>query len=215
MSFILDALKKSEERRRLHEGGQPARDKVVDLNRPGQRRWWPYALVPGLALLALVGGWLLRDAMVAPPVASLPVAESSPTPQTPPPAPLPRAVASPVQPAASAPVPVPAAASESKVPAQAPIAANRPPAARVSQPKVTPPPRAAVEGPPPGMSERLAMSLHFYADEPSRRMVRIDNRIVREGQSLDDGLVLEEITPRGAIFSQGGRRFKVPGPGQQ
>lgn len=213
MSFILDALKKSEERRRLHEGGQPARDKVVDLNRPGQRRWWPYALVPGLALLALVGGWLLRDAMVAPPVASPPVAASSPTPQTPPPAPVPRPVAPAVVPAAPAPVPV--AASESRKPAPAPVVERRQPAARETRTNAPAAPRPAVEAAPAEMAERLAMSLHFYAEEPARRMVRIDNRIVRQGQSLDDGLVLEEITPRGAIFSQGGRRYRVPGPGQQ
>jgi general secretion pathway protein B len=63
------------------------------------------------------------------------------------------------------------------------------------------------------MSE-LSMSLHFYAEEPARRMVRIDNRIVREGQALSEDLVLEEITPGGAIFSFAGERFSVRGPGE-
>lgn len=213
MSFILDALKKSEERRRLHEGGQLPRDKVVDLNRPGRRRWWPFALSAGLALLALAGGWLLREAMVVPSPAIPPVAV---TPQAPPPAPVPRPVVPAVVPAAPvAPAPVPVAASESRKPAPAPVVERRQPVARETRAKAAAAPRPSIEAAPAEMAERLAMSLHFYAEEPARRMVRIDNRIVRQGQSLDDGLVLEEITPRGAIFSQGGRRFRVPGPGQQ
>jgi len=38
---------------------------------------------------------------------------------------------------------------------------------------------------------------------------------VREGQAVADQLVLEEITPTGAIFSFAGARFAVPGPGAQ
>jgi general secretion pathway protein B len=59
------------------------------------------------------------------------------------------------------------------------------------------------------------MSLHFYAGNPAQRMVRIDDRILREGQTLADDLVLEEITPRGVIFSSSGERVELQRPGGQ
>jgi general secretion pathway protein B len=83
---------------------------------------------------------------------------------------------------------------------------------------VSPPagPRPVSREIPPAVRDRvpgLTMILHFYTDEPARRMVRIDDRIMREGQTVAENLVLEEITPSGAIFSFAGERFEVQGPG--
>jgi general secretion pathway protein B len=66
-----------------------------------------------------------------------------------------------------------------------------------------------------GHMSKLTISLHFFTEEPARRMVRIDDRIMREGQAVAENLLLEEITPGGAVFSFAGERFEVRGPGGQ
>ncbi|AJF05684.1 general secretion pathway protein GspB [Geoalkalibacter subterraneus] len=55
----------------------------------------------------------------------------------------------------------------------------------------------------------FSFSLHYYTAEPTQRMVRINGRMLREGQLLQDDLLLEEITPAGAIFSHRDLRFEV------
>lgn len=55
----------------------------------------------------------------------------------------------------------------------------------------------------------FSFSLHYYTNEPSQRMVRINGRMLREGQLLQDDLLLEEITPAGAVFSHRDLRFEV------
>ncbi|MDY6849782.1 MAG: general secretion pathway protein GspB [Geoalkalibacter sp.] len=55
----------------------------------------------------------------------------------------------------------------------------------------------------------FSFSLHYYTADPSQRMVRINGRMLREGQLLQDDLLMEEITPGGAIFSHRGLRFEV------
>lgn len=47
---------------------------------------------------------------------------------------------------------------------------------------------------------KLTIAAHYYAGKPSARMASINGRIMREGQTINDGLVLEEITKEGVIF---------------
>lgn len=56
----------------------------------------------------------------------------------------------------------------------------------------------------------IAYSVHLFSAEPSHRMVKIDGRVRREGDTIKPGLVLEEITPTGAIFSYRDTIFRVP-----
>ena len=56
----------------------------------------------------------------------------------------------------------------------------------------------------------ISYSVHLYAAEPSHRMVKIDGRVRREGDTVKPGLVLKEITPTGAIFSYRDNIFRVP-----
>lgn len=60
---------------------------------------------------------------------------------------------------------------------------------------------------------RLTMSLHYFTDDPSLRIIRIDGETLREGQATAGGLRLEKITPDGAIFDYQHYRFSV-GMGQ-
>ena len=53
----------------------------------------------------------------------------------------------------------------------------------------------------------MSISVHAYSPRPSDRMVRINDRLLREGGNLPPGLTLEQITPDGMVFSYKGYRF--------
>lgn len=46
----------------------------------------------------------------------------------------------------------------------------------------------------------LTFSFHVYSDNPERRTIIINNRRVREGAYVEKDLLLEEITPLGVVF---------------
>jgi general secretion pathway protein B len=54
----------------------------------------------------------------------------------------------------------------------------------------------------------MTVQLHAYSNIPSERLVSINSIRLREGESLMLGLRLEQITPDGMIFSYKGYRFK-------
>jgi general secretion pathway protein B len=54
----------------------------------------------------------------------------------------------------------------------------------------------------------MAVQLHAYSSNPSERLVSINSIRLREGGYLMSGLKLEQITPDGMIFSYRGYRFK-------
>ena len=56
----------------------------------------------------------------------------------------------------------------------------------------------------------ISYSVHLYSPAPENRMVKINGLMRRAGDNLSDGLVLEEITSTGAIFSFRGHTFRVP-----
>jgi hypothetical protein len=41
-------------------------------------------------------------------------------------------------------------------------------------------------------------------------MLIVDGQVLREGDTLAAGLLLERIGPRAAVFSRGGLRFEIP-----
>lgn len=55
----------------------------------------------------------------------------------------------------------------------------------------------------------IAFSVHLYSPDPQRRMVKIDGRVRREGSEITPGLILDEVTPRGAIFTYKDHQFRV------
>jgi general secretion pathway protein B len=55
----------------------------------------------------------------------------------------------------------------------------------------------------------LAISTHLFAADTSSRMVRINGKLLREGEFLSAGVKLEEITADGVIFSYQGYRLRV------
>lgn len=155
----------------------------------------PVTLVPSPAAAApplLVPPAAAPPLLVPPPAAALaaPVAVTEPVvPESPPPAP---AVASPV--VFPAPVPVIEPAAEPAPPADGRVLelGELPAPVRVQLP-------------------RLAVSGHVWSDEPSLRLLSVDDQLLREGGEAAPGVRLEQITPAGAIFSHRGWRFRVPG----
>lgn len=57
---------------------------------------------------------------------------------------------------------------------------------------------------------QLHLDVHVYSSTPAERFVFINMRKYTEGQSLNEGPLLEHITPDGAILSHAGRRFLLP-----
>lgn len=46
----------------------------------------------------------------------------------------------------------------------------------------------------------MTFSFHVYSENPSRRTIIINKRRVKEGETISEGLVLEEITQQGLIL---------------
>jgi len=55
----------------------------------------------------------------------------------------------------------------------------------------------------------LSFAGHTYSAEPSNRMIIVNNQIKREGQWVEKGLLLEQITWDGVVLNYQGLRFQV------
>jgi len=180
MSYILDALKKSDQQRQ--RGATPTLQAAqVTVAAPKRPVVFYYStLVVVLIGVGVAIGWWgpwqteTATVMVEPVAAALPESVSSQN------APPPRTTnAAPVK---TAQVPLP---TVRKV-----VSLNELP--------------SEVQREIPG----LVIQLHAYSSNPAERLVSINSIRLREGGSLMLGLRLEEITPDGMIFSYKGYRFK-------
>lgn len=55
----------------------------------------------------------------------------------------------------------------------------------------------------------LKVSAHFFSSEPKTRFLRVNDKILHEGESLNEGLKVEEINSSGTVFNYQGHRFIV------
>lgn len=55
----------------------------------------------------------------------------------------------------------------------------------------------------------MTFSFHVYSDNPDRRTIIINNRRLREGELISDGLKLIEITPEGVVLSWQKQYFRL------
>lgn len=220
MSFILDALRKSEIERQRQNGPSIAEFAAARIdNRP------PWALIAVGVLLALNAGvilwFLLRDTTQATEpaaAASAAIAKIAKPPVAPPPAPLPAREAAPPVMAA---VPPPAESMSETLPPEpeatmAPAAPDPTlvPAPPVSRPGVTydntaPTADALTTQAAEGLPE-LSMDLHIFSADPSKRAIFVNGRRYTEGATLAEGPRVEEITREGAVLNYRGRRFLLP-----
>jgi hypothetical protein len=126
----------------------------------------------------------------------------TPTPAGPP------SASSAAAPSTRAAAPAPASSSRASAPTPAPAQPTLP---RSGTPGVQPSPAPAA--PPVAASPAEAGSLKLealiYADVPAERMVFINGRRYREGDSIDGRLRVEEIREDGVELSDQGRRFSL------
>jgi general secretion pathway protein B len=227
MSFILDALKKSESDRQRQSGPALFEVKVA----PPRSRLPLWALAIGLLLavnIAVVAWMLLRHPSAREPATAAAAPLVMPAPAA---APAPRALPAMPAPAAATPAPGAAAGLASQVPpvmlpaTTAPAAASGTEAANAEDlaPAAEPPPslsthvhRGTVEGVPlyqdwaassPTKPPELRLDLHVYAPRAEERFVMINMKKLREGEALPNGMRVESITPEGAVLSYNGARF--------
>ena len=62
----------------------------------------------------------------------------------------------------------------------------------------------------PGGLPEMHVDLHVYATNPQDRFVFVNKRKYREGETLQEGPRIEQITRDGVILNQQGRRFILP-----
>lgn len=263
MSFILDALRKSEHERQRQTGPALA---DVPVAQPKQRSnvWATAAIALLVVNLVAIGVLLLRKASrepVAAPVATAPSGAQTPPPVTAsPPA---QVTLTQTAPAATRPAPAvppmlqPAAESEpvtqgSRSPLEDEVVtpsgaepelvaqASAPPSgpAAVTRTRARPgsvvyeqlPDEATLGGPQyqapaerpatsaanlptadelaaAGGAPALNLDLHVYSTNPAERMAFINGRKYREGDTLQEGAALRQITKDGVILEMNGRKF--------
>lgn len=217
MSYILDALKRADaERERghvpgLHSQGTPApAARTARPRRPGLAR-----VAGGIALLlaaaAVFWWWRAGPGEPLPPVATLQApadarehpatahvtAKALPAPSRPA---LP-ILAPPAQSVAVA--PSSARSTTIAEPPAPPPTATSPMAAAAAEPSATTLPQPSGPLPP------VSISGSTYSSNPAHRMLIVNGNVVREGQTVSPGLVVEVITPRSAVFNHNGTRFNV------
>jgi general secretion pathway protein B len=237
MSFILDALKKSENERQRTAGPSlaDAPVRITESNRP----WWAVAvaglLVGNLAVLLYV---LLRDKPpeAAPAAATAAVASRLPAQaQRVRPSPVSRPITPSMDPS------VRSLAEEAGVSADAyddteytdaegmDLGESAHPAQtmRSIEPHaVVPLSASARQSESPGNGEVLPsassliasgtslpdmrLDIHVYSNNPGERFVFINMRKYAEGQSTTEGPTVERITPDGAVLNSQGLRFVLP-----
>jgi general secretion pathway protein B len=222
MSFILDALRKSE-----HERQRQVGPGIADIREGAASRsalpLWALALGGLLALnMIVVIVFAFRDHSTdggAAPVTDAAPAQAATAPPAPTPQPLAPSSA-PAETSNTQALPAPAPQAE-------PLSAEPAPAAE-PEPTLRPEAKPAV----PSNAEtdesyaslptlgdvtlqgtslpELHLDLHVYASRPVDRFVFLNTRKYREGGKTPDGTTIERITPDGVILNHRGVRFLLP-----
>lgn len=207
MSYILDALRKSEQQRR-RTGAPDLTTEHEGASAGGGRRW----LLPGILVLALTGNaaalglWLLRDGGERG-LPALATGAAEPLPE-----PLPEPVARTGEEAnragGTSSAAMRGAATASATPAGSEADTGAAAESEAMEPDAEPvsihalPERIRARIPP------LRFSTHIYAEEAAWREVGINGRIHGEGDRIQ-GMRLERITETGVILELDGWRFRV------
>jgi hypothetical protein len=202
MSFILDALKKSEAERNRQSG--PV---LMDVRFAAPRRRLPVwalvltgILVVNLAFLVYV---LLRRTAPAAAEALPAVQAAATTPSAPAPA-LP-------EPRLPMPEPAIAIAVAPALPARATTLSpdDRPAVPNTEEADADLPGAEDLKLSGIALPE-LRLSLHAYDTTPANRYVLLNGMKLREGDSTAEGVIVERITAAGAVLSWHSRRFLLP-----
>ncbi len=211
MSYILDALKKSELER--GNGAIPSVQTIHSsaLNYHQQRRLlWPWILIAVLLANVFILIYFLQSGPDTETVSASENSQDSSLSQNRalaenPPAPAP-AISAPTTQVPSIPAsPPPAAVS-------APVAQIKPAPARVTPtaPGSAREPLLDIDELPAEIRRQIpnmVFSAHVYSSNPVQRSLVINNRFMEEGDAFSHDLILSEITRSGAIFAFRGYHF--------
>ena len=217
MSFILDALKKSESERQRGDGPALHEMKMAPPRR-GVATWLIVLaglLVINIAVLCVV---LLRGPHGAPSPGEAQTVAASPAAAVPDaltrPPPTPAAITPAPAPPAPAPEVATARPSDDDAPAvEPPRAATDAQAGTQTGVEATggssgelPTYQQAATAPGANLPP-LALNLHSYSTNPADRFIFLNMARLREGQTSPQGIRVETITPDGAILSWQGQKF--------
>jgi general secretion pathway protein B len=202
MSYILDALRKSDAQRRL--GTPPALVTPQPAAiAPVRSRTLPYGLLAAVLLAAgiVIGAWRPWQAEERPVVAAdtaavkpaAPVQSAPLAPPAPPVAPAPAPLAKPAQ----------VREQPRKAVAAIPKKAAAPAAPAVEVVPFSDLPISVQQEIPP-----LSITAHAFSPIVRDRLIGINDRVLREGEQVTPSLLLEQITPDGMIMSYKGYRFR-------
>ncbi len=226
MSFILDALRKSDaERQRSVTPGLA--DARYAGRRTGRSWWMPVLIVVLVANMLFMGADWFQRSRDAPPVTTDGAAGSIPEIETPASPPLVRPLARETSQAGSFFEPpmefdLPLAGVEASRDLPSPPPPPAPAAAFVAADPAPPPnvPSRILEGNDLPTFEKLLgagtleipmlnLDLHVYSSVAAGRFVVINSRKYNEGGQLTEGPQVEAITPDGVILTSGGQRFTL------
>lgn len=230
MSYILDALRKSEEERLRERSPDFLREPVVTPS-PVMRRWPRLVIALAIALLG-AGGWLAWDRPWRPPGEQKLPPAAAVDPQsmagaatqparpgetlTPVIAPPDSATLQPRQGTSAAPpsVDLPRARKAPEPPNKSASVQERAPRKTPSS-EIPPPPNRVLHLSelPPALRDTLPnLAVHgfVYSEDSGSRMVVINNRMLQEGDDIGADLKLERIGPDGAVLNYKGYRFLAP-----
>jgi len=205
MSFILDALKKSETDRQ-QQGSAEFAGVPTSTRRENPPRWlWALGLLLAVNLVVLVG-LLLRPDASPPVVVPSPVAT-----QTTQSAPertevFAEQLAAARQNAPRRQVPEPEAA-EAQV--MEPPSLRTPATSQAASSLALPTIHEVVANGTIALPE-LHVDIHVYSETPGDRFVFINMNKHKEGTRLSEGPLVEEITPQGVVLTQNGTSFLLP-----
>jgi hypothetical protein len=227
MSYILDALKKSEQERGVREMLAPT-NSAGTLAAPLNRRWWPIILALLLvivALLVLLRFWA-HDGVPAKPVAAQASAETIES-RT--------AVTGGVELSELGHVDRPDVRDLAE---QAGVRSGKKPKSRKATPEVA---TMAVAVAEPSMDDftqeevpevdpadipflrqmpeafregvpEMVVNVHLYSANEAENLVYINDRHVRKGDQIEAGVRLKAIVHDGVVLDHGGTKFKLPRP---
>ncbi len=215
MSYILEALKKSEQERQI--GHVPDISMVQESPRPVVSRWPRWLLIAfvvnALILVAIAWRpWEKRAAQqVSPVVATTPMSPVAPSEKQSISASAP-SVSAPV--AAAHPAPkmeeLPAPVTQMPPPPPAPV--YRPEPISIETEPVLPPRWQDLPFEERKNLPAPRIDVHVFAREPARRFVLINLRKYQEGDTVDEGATIESILADGIVLSYQGQRYRVDRP---
>ena len=215
MSYILVALRKSEQERLRGQPLSTLSHTTIGQDAPERPRWLMPLLAGNLVLATVLAVWWLRSAAVSPDAPVDPGAASAAMAATAPPAaataPIPPVQAGDTQARDAMTVPE----DEGYVPLPAMDPETGAEMAPVAEPEA-PVPNAAYEGAGDWQEDAsaagwppLALSTHVYSSSPASRNVIINGMRLKEGDRLDNGVKIEEITETGARVSWRGKERQL------